>query len=76
MSRYSGKCDVADWLGDYDDGYIQNIKIFLMDEIIPLRIDNQHDLSPYYPFLVAVGAVNKEGSHVIYLSRESFVIQQ
>ena len=68
MSRYSGKCDVADWLGDYDDGYIQNLKIFLMDEIVPLRIDNQHDLSPYYPFLVAVGV-----GDVIYLSRESFV---
>ena len=59
MSIYSGKCDVADMFEDYSDNQLQQCNFYLNDNIVPLRIDNQHDLSPYYPYLVSYGGGNK-----------------
>jgi len=72
MSVYSGKCDVADYLSDATDEYLQNSNIYIGDNIIPLRINNQHDLAPYYPYLVAIGSWS-DGHAEIYLSSESFI---
>lgn len=73
MSIYSGKCDVADWFEDYDDEMIRKSNFYISGHIVPLRIDNHHDLSPYYPYLIAVGGRDSSGHSSILLSEESFV---
>ena len=75
MSAYSGKCDVADYLSDATDEYLHNAQIYIGDHIVPLRIDNQHDLAPYYPYLVYMGgwSINH---HVIHISTESYIDQE
>lgn len=72
MSIYSGKCDVADFFEGESDGYLQRSEIYLGENPVPLRINNQHDLSPYYPHLVimAGGMKNKATCHI---SERSFV---
>lgn len=68
MSLYSGKCDVFDHFGDYDDEKLSQCDIYADDNLVPLRINNQHDLAPYYPYIV----VFSSGKDV-YLSHESYV---
>lgn len=72
MSMYSGKCDLYDYLGDATDEKLQNSNIYIADNIIPLRINNQHDLAPYYPYLVGIGSWGN-GHAEIRLSTESFI---
>lgn len=59
-------------LGDATDEYLQNSNIYIGDNIIPLRINNQHDLAPYYPYLVGIGSW-RDGHAEIRLSTESFI---
>ena len=68
ISRFSGKCDCYDWLSDKSDEDLSNMEIFVGDNIVPLRINNQHDLAPYYPCLVCSG----DGMSV-NLSERSFI---
>ncbi len=72
MSKYSGKCDVYDMCGDYLDEKIRNTRFYVDENIIPLRIDNQKDLMPYYPFLVGMAFMDKDGG-VVRMSKRSFV---
>ena len=72
ISRYSGKCDCHDYFDDRTDDYIKNSKIYLGDNPIPLRIENQHDLAPYYPYLVASMGADKDGC-VCHLTDRSYV---
>lgn len=59
-------------LDDVTDEYLQNSNIYIGDNIIPLRINNQHDLAPYYPYLVGIGSW-RDGHAEIRLSTESFI---
>lgn len=74
MSLYSGKCDVYDSLvmiREVTD--FSKIKIYRhVGEIVPLRIDSQKDLVPFYPFLTPMMAGDKDGA-TVYLSDMSFV---
>lgn len=72
MSAYSGKCDVADWFEDKDDDYIKNSEFYLFGEIVPLRINNQHDLAPYYPYIIIIGG-GKDTRSIVHFSKESFI---
>lgn len=72
MSRYSGKCDVFDWFGGYDDELIRKSNFYISGHIVPLRINNHHDLAPYYPYLVVIGT-GSNGYQTVRLSEESFV---
>ena len=73
MSRYSGKCDVYDHLGDATDERLRdNTNIYISDNPIPLRINNQHDLAPYYPYLIGIGSWS-DGHAELRLSTESFI---
>lgn len=75
MSRFSGKCDVYDSLvmiREVKD--FTKVKIYAADnEVIPLRINSQKDLIPYYPYLTLVMCGDSEGNTVIHLSKKSFV---
>ena len=66
MSLYSGKCDVYDSLvmiREVTD--FSKIKIYRhVGEIVPLRIDSQKDLVPFYPFLTPMMVGDKDGATV------------
>ena len=71
MSRYSGKCDFGDTyeiLGDR----IKNAKVFIGDNIIPLKMESYKDYLPYFPFLVGLMA-SSDDSTTIFLSSRSYV---
>ena len=72
MSRYSGKCDAYDWFGDFTDEQFAKSEIYIGDHIVPLKINNQHDMAPYYPYLIAEGG-SSNGVHKVHLSSRSFV---
>lgn len=72
MSMYSGKCDVADCYDDKSDEYLQMSDFYLGEQIVPLRINNQHDLAPYYPYLVAVAGSDGTRS-TVSISTESYI---
>lgn len=75
MSIYSGKCDVYDSLvmiNNMTD--FSKVKIYASDNhIIPLRIDSQKDLIPYYPYIVVMMSSNKDEGTSVHLSGKSYV---
>ena len=46
--------------------------IYLGDNPVPLRINSQHDLAPYYPYIVVLGGW-ADGRGVFRLTERSFV---
>ena len=74
MSRYSGKCDVYDtivMIHDIED--FSKVNIYRHSEdVVPLRIDSEKDLAPFYPFLTAM-MVCCNGYMSVTLSDKSFV---
>ena len=72
ISRYSGRCDVADHFSDRTNEYIRNSRFYLADNPIPLRIENRHDLAPYYPYLVASMGSYQDGC-VCQLTDRSYI---
>lgn len=72
ISGYSGKCDIFDSLGDYTDEQLQQCNIFIEDNPVPLRINNQHDLAPYYPHLMISGGGYK-GCWTCQITSRSFI---
>lgn len=68
MSKYSGKCDVADWCDGFTDEQLLAMRFYIGRNIVPLKIESQKDLAPYYAHLVSAAS----GSD-IRISEESFV---
>lgn len=75
ISRYSGKCDLYDVLVDIREVTdFSKIKIYAANNtIIPLRIDSQKDLMPYYPYIIGMHVSDGEGNMIVYLSKKSYV---
>lgn len=72
ISQFSGKCDCYDHFSEYTDEQLQKSQIFIGDQIVPLRINNQHDLAPYYAHIVGfVGCC--DGITVCRLTEKSYV---
>lgn len=73
MSRYSGKCDIADTI-DMQGEKILNAKIYVGYSNVPLQIDSMTDLIPYYPYIISSAYFdNVEGKSIIRLSTKSWV---
>ena len=72
MSRFSGKCDLGDTLDIRGEEFISKSKIFIGNNIAPLRIDTYKDALPYFPFLVGSMGSDKEMAY-IRISNRSFV---
>ena len=74
MSRFCGKCDFYDHVGDWSDEKIANseFRITLQDREHRLDINNQYDAALYYPYLVAIGAYDGKKSTIV-LSSECFI---
>ena len=75
ISIFSGKCDLYDYLGDATDEELQNANIYIGDNVIPLRINNQHDLAPYYPYLIGIGGWG-DGHCNLRISTMSFIDEE
>lgn len=78
MSRYSGKCDCFDSLviiHEYTEEELKNnVKIYVGNSDIPLKIESSKDLIPFYPYLIGSAYFdNEEKKSVVHLSSESFV---
>ena len=72
ISQFSGKCDCYDHFSEYTDEQLQKSQIFIGDQIVPLRINNQHDLAPYYAHIV--GSVGYcDGIAVCRLTERAYV---
>lgn len=78
ISRYSGKCDVYDVLVNINEVKdFSKIKIYARGNgLVPLRIDCQKDLIPYYPYLTSLQHGDKDGNICIWLRDKSYVDEE
>ena len=72
MSRYSGKCDLADHIEIFGEKSVLNSTIYIADNKEPLEFHSIKDLIPYYPYIIGTSAGNKD-SCVMRLSKESYI---
>lgn len=75
ISIFSGKADFCDSCSIQGaDEIIKKYNVYAYDnDIIPLKIESEKDLVPYYPYIVGMMFSDKENGGSIYLSKESFV---
>lgn len=75
ISVYSGKCDCYDTLVEINKiTDFSNTEIYAgSNRLIPLRIDSQKDLMPFYPYLITMISSSKNGVDTVYLSDKSYV---
>lgn len=74
ISRYSGKCDLADHFEGKPLDVIKKYKIYVGNSEEPIEVKDETSLIPYYPYTISLGYFNNtEGKSVIRLSSESFV---
>ena len=77
MSKYSGKCDLYDSIGDYSDEDIATkVKIYYAGSIVPLDVKSQKDIMPFYPFVAGVMYGESNGTRVFHIDRRSYVDEQ
>lgn len=72
MSKFSGKYDFKDAIDSRGAEHVLHSKIYMGDEIIPMKFETPKDLIPYYPYLVAIQASDEDGG-IIRLTKESWV---
>lgn len=58
--------------GDYDDEKLSQCNIYIEDNLVPLRINNHHDLAPYYPHIMIMGS-GENGVWNCRITSRSFV---
>lgn len=75
MSIYTGKCDVFDtFVMIYEITDFSNVHIYAANnDLIPLQINSQKDLIPYYPYLIVCMSSSKEGEINANLSDRSYI---
>lgn len=67
MSKYSGKCDLADWIeisGGFEKFMQKNPVIYVGDAESPITFEKESELMPYYPYVVSVGCHSKESEYI------------
>lgn len=77
MSKWSGKCDLADSLEIHNytlEELQNNIDIYVGNNLEPLHIERMEDLIPYYPYIVSCAYHNNaKRKAAIHLTSESWV---
>ena len=59
----AGKYCFEDTVEIFDaDNILNNYKVYIGDNILPLRMESEKDLVPYYPFLESFMVLNKKDS--------------
>ena len=81
MSKYSGKCDLADWIDGYEDRdpeFYKKIKLYVREKdgekLVPLN--SAKDLIPYYPFIIGYGNGHSDGSMSLCIGSKSYITQE
>ena len=72
MSQFSGKCDFYDHIMIHGLDKTLSSRIYIGENIVPLRIDSEKDCVPYYPYLVSL-SVTENGIGTIRLTTKSFI---
>lgn len=75
MSRYSGKCDLADHIeiyGGFQKFMENNPEIYVGDSETKLSFAKESELMPYYPYVISVSA-HSPGHDFIRLMSISWV---
>ena len=74
MSKFSGRCDCFDVLmGIREITDFSKVKVYIGQELVPLRIDSYKDLVPYFPYLVVTQTGDGKGNMIVRLSIKSCV---
>lgn len=76
MSKYSGKCDLADVLEIYKytlEEIKEKVRIYVGASKKPLHIEKESDLIPYYPYVVVSSYSSEDRSADLHLTDESWV---
>lgn len=75
ISYLTGKCDCYDTLVMiHKVTDFSNVRIYAANNgLIPLRIDSQKDLMPYYPYLITSMSSSKEDGIDAHLSERSYI---
>lgn len=68
MSKYSGKCDLYDFLDRWDGESHIDVYIFHNGKRVKVDVQSRKDVVPYYPFICAIASNN-----LYILSSESYV---
>jgi len=70
----AGKCCFEDTVEIFGaDNILNNYKVYIGDNILPLRMESEKDLVPYYPFLESFMVLNKKDGGIIRLQTDSFI---
>lgn len=72
MSRFSGKCDFRDHIEIFGAENILKSRVYVGNNVVPMRFEKVSDLIPYYPYIIATSS-SIDGVGEIHLSSESFV---
>ena len=75
MSKFSGKSDFADFvlMHNKPENVLNSCKIYLGWNVIPFDFQKSSDFIPYYPHLIILSVIDKDGTGIVRLSQKSFV---
>ena len=73
MSRYSGKCDLCDSIETVGiDKFLKECEIYTKtSNLVPLKIESEKDLVPFYPYLCWLKTNNK-----YYLCNDNYINEE
>lgn len=70
----AGKCCFEDTVEIFGaDNILNKYRVYIGDNILPLRMESKKDLIPYYPYLESIMISNKNDGGVIRLQTDSFI---
>lgn len=70
----AGKCCFEDTVEIFGaDNILNKYRVYIGDNILPLRMESEKDLIPYYPYLESIMISNKNDGGVIRLQTDSFI---
>ena len=73
----AGKCCFEDTVAIFGaDNILEKYDVYIGDNILPLRMESEKDLIPYYPYLESIMVSNKETGGIIRLHTRSFIDEE
>ena len=72
ISKYTDKCDFGDTVEIFGtENILSKYNIYIANYIVPLKINSEKELLPFYPYIVAMMT-----SNIIMLSSKSYIDEQ
>lgn len=73
----AGKCCFQDTVEIFGaENILNNYNVYIGDNILPLRMETEKDLIPYYPYLESLIYSDKETGGIIRLHEKSFIDEE